>query len=541
MKKTIILAALLLFAGAALNAQNLDPTVVVTNTYAQQAGAVEKPSQLLAVPDSVMRFNLDFDYSALSVPYKGAYEFKPYLVELRPTARPSGEGNLYVNLGVGYSFHPELAAVWTPVRKDNLRLNVYADHHSYAGFYRGVGFYNGMVSDDGTFYRGADMRTLAGVDGLFTWNGGRIEANLNYRNIYGSDRISTKNSFNAIDFNVRLESNPDASLYYIVKNSESFTWLPVDGEEVHSVTSAGIGTHFGNHYLRVGILADIVSASERTAGNVAITPRYIFSVKDFNFDLGAKVSFLFRSNSLAYPLANYPWSFVFPVFPDVRINYCVVPDKLALYASATGGHVMNTYSALAEKNHFLASFAGNMDASVEIVNAALGARGNVSERFYFNIKAGYTFRANSLLWGLDAAGKTPLFGYAPKYHMFYSDFVAGWKGDRIDIDSHLLLQKTSLNEQNLFAPALLQGTAKVVYNWGDRIHAGVTFDGQTEKTCALAMIPGYVDLGLMGDIQMNRYLGFWLKVGNLLNQSVQRVPFHAERGIYFTVGARLNL
>ena len=32
-----------------------------------------------------------------------------------------------------------------------------------------------------------------------------------------------------------------------------------------------------------------------------------------------------------------------------------------------------------------------------------------------------------------------------------------------------------------------------------------------------------------------------MKLGNLLDQTVQRVPFYAEKGIYFTVGARLIL
>ena len=77
--------------------------------------------------------------------------------------------------------------------------------------------------------------------------------------------------------------------------------------------------------------------------------------------------------------------------------------------------------------------------------------------------------------------------------------------------------------------------------WGGRIRAGVTFEGMTERTAALGSLPGYADLGLLGDIQMTRNLGFWLKFGNLLDQTVQRVPFYAEKGIYFTVGARLIL
>ena len=125
--------------------------------------------------------------------------------------------------------------------------------------------------------------------------------------------------------------------------------------------------------------------------------------------------------------------------------------------------------------------------------------------------------------------------------MFYARLESGWKGDRIDADVNVLFRKTSLNEQRLFAPAMFEGNAKLVYNWGGRIRAGVTFEGMTERTAALGSLPGYADLGLLGDIQMTRNLGFWLKLGNLLDQTVQRVPFYAEKGIYFTVGARLIL
>ena len=73
--------------GAMAYAQNLNPTVEVTNAYAREASGIEKPSQLRDVPDSVLRFNLDFDYAVNETPYRGAYEFKPYLVQLRPQAR----------------------------------------------------------------------------------------------------------------------------------------------------------------------------------------------------------------------------------------------------------------------------------------------------------------------------------------------------------------------------------------------------------------------------------------------------------------------
>ena len=533
---------MLLAFGAGLRAQNLDPTVVVTNTYAQQAGVVEKPSQLMEMPDSVLRFNLDFDYSALSVPYRGAYEFKPYLVELRPTNRPSGESLLYVSGGAGYTVHPELDVIWNPVQKDFFKLNVYGSHRSYLGQYRNIGLQGGWFSHDGSYWGGANLRTVAGLNALYTWTGGRLEGDLRYRNIFASRPAAGANirdSYNAVDFGLRLESEPDASLYYIVRNRSTVMQAP-QGKEAHVNTQAGIGTRFGEHYLRLGVMADIISTEPAGAGNIAITPRYIFENGDFTFDLGAKVSFIFRSDNSFYALPGAPGGYNFPLFPEARVTYCLVPDSIALYAAATGGYVMNTIESLSDENPFLASFAGTFDASIERVNACIGARGNISERFHYDLSAGYALRANALLWGFTDA-QLPAFDYVGKYHMFYARLESGWKGDRIDADVNVLFRKTSLNEQRLFAPAMFEGNAKLVYNWGGRIRAGVTFEGMTERTAALGSLPGYADLGLLGDIQMTRNLGFWLKLGNLLDQTVQRVPFYAEKGIYFTVGSRLIL
>ena len=104
MKKTAYTLALLaLSLGAA--AQNLNPTVEVTNTYKREASGIEKPDQLLPLPDSVSRFNYDFDYTVRSTPYRGSYEFKPYNVQLRPNARPETQSTLFAKIGAGYGFH----------------------------------------------------------------------------------------------------------------------------------------------------------------------------------------------------------------------------------------------------------------------------------------------------------------------------------------------------------------------------------------------------------------------------------------------------
>ena len=63
-------------------AQNLNPTVSVTKAYEGSLMEVHKPAQEMFVPDSLKRFDLDFDYSVFENPYKGSYDFSPYLLEM---------------------------------------------------------------------------------------------------------------------------------------------------------------------------------------------------------------------------------------------------------------------------------------------------------------------------------------------------------------------------------------------------------------------------------------------------------------------------
>ena len=87
MRRLIISVVALAFAAHAFG-QDLNPTVVVTNTYEGSASAITKPDRVMNVPDSVMKFNLNFDYSVFDNHYQGAYGFHTYLVVMKPQGAP---------------------------------------------------------------------------------------------------------------------------------------------------------------------------------------------------------------------------------------------------------------------------------------------------------------------------------------------------------------------------------------------------------------------------------------------------------------------
>ena len=154
MNYRILSLSLLAFVCAAAYGQNLDPTVVVSRDYEGKLMEVHKPKLEMAVPDSVLRFDLDFDYSVSDSPYKGAYDFTPYLLDMKPIPVERKVGKLYLNAGAGYQLHPELDLVWSPdLKSKSFRMNVFARNRSFVGQYWDIessGGAPGLVFDRGT-------------------------------------------------------------------------------------------------------------------------------------------------------------------------------------------------------------------------------------------------------------------------------------------------------------------------------------------------------------------------------------------------------
>ena len=533
MNKYMICAAAL-FVSAGLFAQNLNPVVEVTNTYAREADGIEKPAQLLSVPDSVYSFNLDMDYSVRNTPYQGSYEFKPYLVQLRPQPRLSDEGSLFVRLGAGYGFHPEATVVWTPVRKGNFRLNVFGDHASFIGKYRNITQQDNWLKSDGTFRSGKNLRSALGADALYTWLGGTFAADIKYKNITASDVVGTDCSNNIWQLRASVKSAPGSGFAY-----DAATRIAYIGRkgfhELHTVTDGSLGANLGAHHVMLGLFGETVSQPGGYVGKVGLVPHYLLTTGRFSMKLGVKLSFLFRSANTFCPHAGGV------IFPDVHISFEAAPQVATLYARATGGDNLISYDKLLGLNPFVGGMVVTTDNMVTRLNASLGARGHIASRFHYDVSVGYKWDENAWTWGIQ--GIQPSMGYASPLHTFYAMADAGWKNEKLDIGANVYYGYTpmpDLKGQTLFAPAPFRASGHAFYNWGGRIRAGVVVEGRSSLPGPVK-VPGYVDLGLQADFQMTRSLGLWLKGGNLLNQTIQRVPMYAEQGIYFTVGATLSL
>ena len=575
------LSAMFSFSAAA---QNLNPTVEVSRQYRGTMSDLDKPSVEMAVPDSVMKFNLQFDYSVFDSPFKGAYEFRPFLMDMDIAPAWSGEKSFYLRAGAGFSLHPTLDFVWSPVRNDRFRLSVYADHRSYIGNYRSLGT-DGLLPEaaivpDGTHYSGHDLLSRAGVDGTFDWETGVLSFRAGYYGTAFKDTVLTR-AYDGLDLNFgitskqRIESHfvYDVNLgYRFAEDKGQLSWMTERGylSEHDLNLDVSLGGSFGSGHI---VLADFGldyasyggDVFGSSAGNVSVTPHYLFRNSRWDVDLGVRLAFLFRENHAPYyPPMNMTGGQV--VYPDVKIGFSVIERYMDLYLTAGGGPDINKYSSMLDSGHHISVFYNRcgegplLDNTVERVSASFGLKGNIASRLSYDLSAGYRNFGNapmSSVTMVSAAGDEP--GFVPgivytPYQMFYTRLDMFWRSQDFKFGGRLMYQASDVSGRNAFAftPSDFTGYLSAQYNWKRRIFAGVDCGFATSRHAQVRTsageaagigleVPGYADLGVSFEYAFTRKFSFWLRGGNLLNSTIQYTPFHAQSGIYFTAGICLNL
>lgn len=590
MKKAYFVSAALLMSAAVSFGQNFNPTVEVTNTYQGSPSEVQKPLLGMNVPDSLLRFDLDFDYEVFNKPYQGAYNFKPYMLDMRPEKDAWRGRKLYLKAGAGYSFHPQLEFVFSPERKGPFQMSVYASHKSYFGNYHEIapqmkedGVYR--LKKSGEHFSGYDALTAAGFDGRYNWDRTILSFGIGYYGLAAKDSVMSR-SYNAFDFNARVRSNNDSESYFLydiglrgrVANDgldyKSFSFpdgVTVDKQNENWVLLDGlVGPVVNNsRSILVGFEAESASYSrfyDGNVGRVALIPSYRFKSGRWNLNLGVKLEFMFRNDADTLSFGKMGGGKGQIVYPDAHISFAA-GGNVALYADATGGSRLNTYSSQISENHHLnPSFlvapvyeliTPLVDNTVEKVNARIGVRGSAASSFQFDVNGGVGLYGNALMESgfFNAEGDlVPSLTYSD-INLIYANVLLGWKSNRVKVDADFRYKGVSFPDKDAknlgFALPKYGGGLRATYDISSRLYAGVAVEASSwrEGKCASVAsedildvrVPGYVDLGVNCGYKFNRKLEFWLESGNLLCQAIQRNPFYAEKGPWVTAGVSLNL
>ncbi|MCR5003310.1 MAG: TonB-dependent receptor [Bacteroidales bacterium] len=555
-----------LFSAGSLFAQSYNPTVEVTRKYKGTLPETKKPEMEMAVPDSLLKLKLDFDYSVFDTPYQGAYEFKPYRLDMKPQPDAYTGRELYLKGGLGYAFRPEFRAVYSPELKGRFRFSLHGLHDSYFGNFRTV---NDIFGAFPKTYSGRDANTVIGADARVDMNKAILTFGLDWKGLSTKDTLLER-SYSAVDFKARLRSNNDAESYFFydgVFEARMGSDKYKDNMGKVGFTEIHLGGEFGpvlnpEQAIIVTVDSDIanyVDLFESHVSTVSLAPQWRFVKDRLKFGLGGRISARAEGNNGAYLIANHQKKLGF-IRPDVYISYEAVYDKLFLYSYAKGGYDINSYSSILEKNHFFNAYSGRyssvaggsalLDNTDIVLDYAAGLKGNFSSKFTYDLRFGFRDVDGGLFETLYYRNDVMLPGivYA-SYKQIFGEVNLGWKSEKWLADASLAFRNNFMDDKGieLFEPAKMSGNISAMYLFHARAKAGVTAEFAAKRTRFFTRaaqeleVPGYLDLGLYGEYQYNRKLSFWAKGFNLLNADIQRNVGYVEGGIGFTVGAIFSL
>lgn len=586
----VVLAAL-----AALPAygQNLDPTVEVSRAYEGKLMEVHKPQLKMAVPDSVLRFDLEFDYSVTESPYKGAYEFSPYTLDMKPSPTFRDINSFYLKAGAGYQLHPVFDMVWSPVFKSPFRMNVYASHRSYVGKYWTIeepssadapAVLGKMEKADGSSraWPGYDLRTKAGVEGRYDWRNSFFGFDAGYEGLHQQDRrfhVSGRGYNSAVARLVTASKNhPDVPFQYRADVSYRFAEDRLKDTALSEMSlmendfavDGGLAYAFRNGdrlALDLGYDMAMVDGDVFAAGgDFDIVPHYVMGRNRWHLDLGVRISAAFRTDGIS-DMYGYEDQ---TVYPDVRVEYKAIPDAMKVYLDLGGDSRVNSYADLLAYNHRADMRYGRgvgdiLDIEDEKFSLAAGLEGRIGPRFSYDLSGGYVSYGNALLEGavmqeattVTSAFWLPALGYASYDKAFVSlEWLLALEHFRFDGSASYAYctSRSEEKDRGLLLPAALTGDVAFTYDWKGRVFLGLDCNfssarkgtayysvNQFLKKPVEARVPGYADLGLELEYVVNRKFSAWARGGNLLGMTIQRSLLYAEKGPYFTLGICLNL
>ena len=543
--KKLCLALLLPFAFAEAFAQNLDQKVEVTNAYVSSEGALLKAELPLSVPDSVTRFDWRFDYSSFETPYKGAYEFKPYLVKLKPLPSAAGGKRLYLSADAGWTLKPSLHALWTPVDSARYSVNVYNDFDGYYGKWLNLGQ---DLLPSGTTRTGYAFSESVGASATVRFKKMDFNAKAGYDGIFAE----TEQGFHSAGTVLSLEGHEDQPFPWKANLDYRYGHEALGGGKYLHINAIKAGGTFTaqfkrKYFLYVDMLADMEFYTGSLAGgrrmHFDITPYSMLYFGNWDFRLGLR---------MGYAVSGMSNSGKFRVFPSCEAAFNLPSASLRLFAGADGGHEAPRYIDFKHWDpHYNASW-GLPECTAKTIDAYGGVQGGIGKHFHYSLRGGYARYvhrpfASAMDWYV---GAVPGIVYTTAGEGYLS-LKLNWDSEWLDVDGCLdYRQMAEIVSKEALAPPMLGGSLRAIYNYRKRVYAGIWFEGESSRSTTLTgfyepvdvKVPGWADLGLMLEYRLTPAWGLRFQAGNLLGSNLRKYsPYFVENGRSFTLGLTLIL
>lgn len=545
MKKRIFLLTALLLP-LQVFAQDIDTSVEVTNDFSSTTSDATKISIPPAFPDSLKRFDMSFDYEVFQTPYKGAYDFTPYTIRIVPLASQKRRGTFFARAGAGYSFHPELEAVYCPDLGEKFSLSLVQNFEGYMGRYHG---YDRDLSASGKI-SGRDLSENFAVQGGAHLGASTLSFGASYEGIYANlgDFLSG-GPWHDFGAGARLLSDPMSQDFFSYDVSALYDYSIEYGNAsaLRQSNFALKGTLEPSTGSPTRFVTDFASQStlyyglfDSAAYSMDVNPKALMEFGVLKLSAGATLSYVYTTEN------NHFW-----IYPDLKADVSLLSGGLDIFAGVGGGDRINSYSSLKRQEHFFhyeEGFSG-VGYRRDRYDAFAGVSGSLFSRFQYNLTAGHKAVSDAPLYAVSSSADRFSVAFRD-YNLTYLDASLFFQSEALSIDALVKIEHSDIaaNLNDVFSLPLARVRLHGEYNIRHRIFVGASFDSCSKRTMtrssdgAVLSLPCWYDLSLYGEYKWNRLLSFWARGGNLLGSRVVTAPFVSRAdGPYFTLGVSLEL
>lgn len=540
------------FCASAQNG-NMNQTVQVTNKYKTDLNNFEKSPSETFIPDSLYTFNLNFDYSGLTNPYKGAsLGFSPSYTNLELARVQKKTDVFYMRLGAGYTFRPELDLEWMFWSGKRVKLGMFARSRSHVGNYHDVKPVDGVLRKSGESGFGYSSMSLLGLNGRADWETFRLRFDVSYDGVFSQltpYMQNSKRSYNSFRTKLDFSSVNDdrmnnfrygAKIDYVLGSS---ILVGADGGrndfvEHNLLVSAEGGYDFSNgHSAQMDL-----DVSANLSGNYncvlsVLRPKYAFSSDRFKVDAGLGM--------LVTTSANVDRGRgVLDVWPIMNLEWKAVDGWLDVFAKADikGEFYGARMSAFNDVFNIPVMDGSDMRyAAVKHHTIGGGFRGSGWDVFSYEVGAGYANIENCPLYSVEFSSGVPSLSvvmreiYNANVHVNLGLDMAG-VGVGVKAE---YLHYFGTNASS-FSPSAFNADVFVSYNVKSRILPKVGCAFQSPYRSNEYKTPFVYDLYASVEGRLNNNLSLYLKGSNLLNRANQYIPMIASKGVSITAGVVLN-
>lgn len=270
--------------------------------------------------------------------------------------------------------------------------------------------------------------------------------------------------------------------------------------------------------------------------NLGINPSINLYGDKYKVELGARLNYLTDNENSESD---------FKVYPDINASYILMDEQVIAYTVIGGGLDMNTLQNFADENVFIAPAVSVAPTSRQI-DAQLGIKGKLSEKFGYKLYGGYRLEENRYFYTKDnsvlltTVPRLP-YEFANTFYTQYGDLNTLTFGGSASVDLNTQFNLT-LNAQymsydvsngdsfNNVASQLPSFTADVVGNYDitDKWNVGTTlyFIGEREvfRTGGIPetqTLDSFVDLNIDVNYKINPKLTAFLRGHNLTGGNYQ--------------------